>query len=145
MSFYRDGKLMQGYFCPVCRDKIMTAYAPPNPFAVINELFGVEVFKAQQSRKDLICEACGTLYSEFLNTGFVGCPECYNEFSPYISEVVARIQRKTVHVGKSPRGEESSAQYEELRLKIEHAVAEQNYEEAARLKRLLDELKEGKK
>ena len=144
-SFYRDGVRVQGYFCADCRAKIMSSNEFENPLKVLNDVF-IQFYNQsnQSSENDIVCGVCRTRYSEFLETGYVGCAECYKQFAPYIQEIVYKVQQKAAHVGKNPQGTDAPHDFERLRAEIERAVGEQNYLEAARLKKLLDELEEGK-
>lgn len=49
------------------------------------------------------CSVCGTTLESILQSGYVGCSNCYKVFSKEISELVNEIQGKNVHVGKIPR------------------------------------------
>lgn len=49
------------------------------------------------------CNVCGTSLDSILQSGYVGCVNCYKVFSKEISELVNNIQGKNVHVGKVPQ------------------------------------------
>lgn len=55
--------------------------------------------------KTLICPDCKTTSEEFLKTGFVGCPRCYDVFAPLILQTVRQLQQADKHVGKVPAGD----------------------------------------
>ena len=50
--------------------------------------------------KEKICKNCGTKASEFLNTGYIGCRNCYVEFKDLIETFIKRFQGSYRHVGK---------------------------------------------
>lgn len=81
-------------------------------------------------------------YAEFQKTGMLGCAECYQAFRKELAPVITRVQGRTQHAGRRPPvSEEEQARQdrmEELRSQMEAAVAEENFEEAARLR---DELR----
>lgn len=92
----------------------------------------------------LKCPKCGTTSEELFKTSYVGCPFCYEAFAPLMDEVIARSQQDSVHVGKGPFGMAGiSARYQSLTAQLKKAVNEERYEEAARLKLELEELKGG--
>ncbi len=91
------------------------------------------------------CSACGLTYPAFRKSGHLGCPACYDAFSPALDQVIERAQAgATHHVGRSPRGDggQQSQQRQAMRAQLmrdlESAVAAEQYERAARLR---DELK----
>ena len=48
------------------------------------------------------CLNCGQSYDEFLKTGILGCPECYDAFSDRLDKILKNIQGHTVHTGRKP-------------------------------------------
>lgn len=48
------------------------------------------------------CKSCGELYNEFIKTGLLGCPECYDMFEDRLDSVLKNIQGNTKHVGRKP-------------------------------------------
>lgn len=48
------------------------------------------------------CKICGELYDDFINSGLLGCPECYDEFEDKLDNVLKNIQGHTKHVGREP-------------------------------------------
>ena len=91
---------------------------------------------------DLACPQCGETYAEFQRTGMLGCAKCYQTFSRELTPLIARVQGRVQHAGRRPPVSEAEqerlTQMEELRRRMEAAVAEENFEEAARLR---DELR----
>ena len=91
---------------------------------------------------DITCPRCGETYAEFQKSGMLGCAECYQAFRRELTPLITRVQGRAQHAGrKPPVSEEEQArltQMELLRARMEAAVAEENFEEAARLR---DELR----
>jgi protein arginine kinase activator len=84
------------------------------------------------------CPNCGFTYAEFKATGRLGCSVCYEQFKGQIQPLLRRIQGSTGHTGKVP-GHSSAAigyrrQIEELREQQRDAIAQERYEEAAKLR-----------
>ena len=91
---------------------------------------------------DITCPQCGETYAEFQKTGILGCAECYHAFSKELTPLIVRVQGRAQHAGRRPpvseEEQERMSQMEDLRRRMETAVAEENFEEAARLR---DELR----
>lgn len=74
-----------------------------NPFFTMGNVFqsnfglGAEEMSVKQT---LACDQCGMTFDEFKQTGFLGCPHCYDEFSPQIDPVFCRTQMGKKHVGR---------------------------------------------
>ena len=90
-----------------------------------------------------MCAECGTTEEEFLNTGYVGCENCYKEFANLILPRVSQMQQGLVHVGKMPAVAAATAEGEYARLKAElkKAVDAEDYERAAKINLKLKKLK----
>lgn len=104
-------------------------------FSDIGELFsGFKSFFDLPSHRNVArCSACGTTADEFLETGFVGCPNCYSELSAVVMPVISKVQSDTKHTGKVPREKQSDAagEYEKLRRQLDKALELEHYEQAA--------------
>lgn len=107
--------------------------------------------KIKTQEKDLICLHCGTTWSQFSERGRLGCPHDYQTFDaklrPLIATQIAAGAKETepLHIGKRPgpqRADDAKQQHiRTLSKKLRAAVAEENYEAAARFKAELDELR----
>ena len=105
-------------------------------FNGIGELFSgfKNLFGLPTHRNVARCGVCGTTADEFLETGFVGCPHCYEELSGVIMPVVSKVQSDMRHTGKSPNGKKGNAaaeEYEELRRQLDLAIESERYEDAS--------------
>lgn len=56
-------------------------------------------FIKENSRK---CDSCGTLYDDFINTGLLGCADCYDMFEDRLDPMLKNIQGNTKHIGRKP-------------------------------------------
>lgn len=107
--------------------------------------------KAKAAENDLVCLQCGTTWSQFSERGRLGCPHDYKAFEkkmrPLIAGQIAQGTKNAekFHVGKRPGGrsepDETGMAMRNLEKKLRAAVAEENYEAAARFKNELDELR----
>ena len=101
------------------------------------------------------CGACGISYSEFKQTGLLGCPSCYESFEDRLGPVIERAHEGgTHHVGKLPRRaleasrrrggdgaeelvggiEERAARARLIREQLGRAIEQEQYERAAQLR-----------
>lgn len=143
----RNGNVEKMYLCSECAK----TYRPEiniDSFDMLNKVINgspmgllsnlSNLFNAPTTRS-LICPDCKTTSEEFVKTGFVGCPRCYEVFEPLIAQSVKRLQQSDRHVGKSPHGEQYSASEEaKLKAELQAAVDSGDY---VRLSELSEELK----
>jgi protein arginine kinase activator len=85
------------------------------------------------------CSACGYSLETLQKTGRLGCGVCYEKFSTPLQAALMESQRDLVHRGKSPARKKATRQ--ELEKEMEHYVAQENYEEAARLRDRITKMK----
>lgn len=90
-----------------------------------------------------VCPVCGISFREFRKQGRLGCPYDYTCFAEELDQLLLNIHDETHHVGKVPKGfgadAEQQTQLIRLRREMKEAVANENYEEASRLR---DEIRE---
>jgi protein arginine kinase activator len=104
---------------------------------------------------DIVCKECNTSFNDFLNTGKMGCANCYKTFSKKLNPILKRIQGGTEYLGENI-GSENNANVENSKLKendlnkdiedkikflenkLKKCIQEENYEEAAKIR---DEIK----
>ena len=71
-------------------------------------------------KNELKCSDCGMTFSEFINSGNLGCANCYDVFSNKLDNVLKNIHGLNRHVGR--RGK--IALKDGLKLKIENKKSE---------------------
>lgn len=114
-----------------------------SPMGLLSNLNGL--FNAPNTRA-LICPECKTTSEEFIKTGFVGCPHCYEVFEPIIAQSVKKLQQSDRHVGKIPNGEEDTAALEaRLKAELQAAVDSGDYSKIGELGEQLKKLVGNKK
>jgi protein arginine kinase activator len=101
-------------------------------------LIKAPVTKEMARLAKLKCPECGINYLEFQAKGRFGCPKDYEVFSELVQPLLDKIHGSTVHVGKWPLASgspaDTSARLTALRMKLNAAVEQERYEEAARLR-----------
>jgi protein arginine kinase activator len=93
------------------------------------------------------CPQCGFGFEDFQKVRRFGCGECYRVFSDELAPMLRGMHKGMSHVGKVPKGLMEShfrhQRLEELRTKLEQAIASESYEAAADIRdeiRTLDEV-----
>lgn len=91
------------------------------------------------------CEKCGCSFDDIAREGKVGCADCYRTFYDRLSPSIQRIHGKIKHSGKisrsvaeQERAESVEEKIDKLKAKMNIVVANQNFEEAAKIR---DEIK----
>lgn len=100
-------------------------------------------------KPEIVCNKCNTSFEEFLQKGRFGCAECYRSFHQVLGKTLKGIQGAEVHTGKRPKGYLSQtdrilkdiSETERLLIKLQEAIEKEEFEEAARLRDLIRELK----
>ena len=135
-----NGQRAEKRLCAACQKKF-------SDFSMLKfsgmDLFGTLAGNAAAAdrKKQIICGECGTTYTEFSKTGYLGCAHCYTEFKDALAPVIYKMQGGAVHTGKRPRPTaEDLKRQKVLKLKkeLDKAVAEERFAEAQKLS---DEIK----
>jgi protein arginine kinase activator len=116
----------------------------------------------EAGEKRVKCPTCGMGYDDFKKIGRLGCGDCYQTFRESLAPLLKRIHGSNQHIGKSPSGAPAAAPAPEppaappakagaakskaqaagkagadvngLKEKLRKAIAEERYEEAARIR-----------
>lgn len=85
------------------------------------------------------CSFCGLTFSDFRETGRLGCPHCYETYAPHLHRLLRRVHGGTQHVGKvylppDPSASDLERRLEGLRRKLHRAVEAEDFERAAELR-----------
>lgn len=92
--------------------------------------------------KEDICPMCGYSFSDYANTGLLGCSKCYETFEDKIAPALKKLHGKSMHLQKEAKKAKPKNKAEKLQLELEEAIKKEEYEKAAVLR---DEIKELKK
>jgi len=145
-----NNKVTETHLCPACAAKkgigLGLETGAFNISDIVGNMSGYFKDFLPPERKTLRCKDCGLKYSEFKETGRLGCPECYVIFEPQLTELMARIHGSAQHTGRAYADApelklskaETARRLTELRAGLKEAVAREDFEGAARLR---DELK----
>ncbi len=142
------GNKNEKHLCEDCAAEDGITVKSNVPISQLLEDFVLQTTSAPQQEQpagpELTCEVCGTTFSEFQDTGLLGCPNDYDTFAEALEPLLEKAQDGHVqHVGKVPHniGRSQKRQTEILRLRTElkSAVTAEDYERAAELR---DQIKE---
>lgn len=105
--------------------------------------------------KQVSCDSCGTTFEDIVNTGMMGCGNCYDVFSRRLDPILKRIQGANRHVGRIGKISDNKLNMDKNENKIEktekksklatlqddlkNAIKDERYEDAAKIR---DEIKE---
>jgi protein arginine kinase activator len=101
-----------------------------------------EAEAAPTAEPGLKCPECGYSQADFKKAGRFGCSECYSTFGDGLDTMLKSMHKGTRHTGKVPAALQQSRaealKLKQLQKKLEKAITEENFEEAAQLR---DEIK----
>lgn len=114
--------------------------------------------------KTLRCDECGYTFDDIVNTGRLGCANCYDVFEDRLDPIIRKIQNSNRHTGrigkildskiekrqertdnkKAENKEETpnkeNNELENLQLELKAAIKDERYEEAAKIRDRIKEI-----
>ena len=137
--------VQEQHLCEVCSQKLDLPHGAVQAKSIAADIWKLLQLSAQQARSKqsgLVCPDCKMSLNELRSRGRLGCPRDYEVFTPQLRDLLERIHGATRHSGRVPGLDESSLerlrQVNELQKRLETAIREEAYEDAAQLR---DELK----
>ena len=92
------------------------------------------------------CEQCGFTQNDFKKHGRFGCPQCYETFSSLVEPMLDNMHKGTAHTGKVPKKSlERKTLHDrlgELESSLDDAVKSERFEDAARFRDEIQQLKQ---
>ncbi len=139
-----DGKKSEVHLCEECAAAEGLTVKASVPLSQLLEEFVLQK-SGQPEQPELKCDVCGITFAEFRRKGLLGCPNDYDAFAEMLDPLLERAHGgATQHVGKVPgrAGADQKKQTAILRLRgaLRKAVADEDYEGAARLRDQIKEL-----
>ena len=169
-----NGQATQHYYCLECaREKGFPQLVFDKEFPLSKLLSGLLAQTAQNAgdKKNaeyarIVCPTCGTTYDEFVASSRFGCADCYEVFDLLIGDTIRKLQGTTEHKGRSPKmaagkipegisreltGRPGDAPSDErleelllLKQQLKASIAQEEFEEAAKLRDRIRSLEAGK-
>ena len=128
------------WLCDPCARRLGIV-RPRAAYTAIEILSGLFEGVDDRAATELTCPSCGMTAHNLRLHGRTGCERCYEVFRPLIQELIADTAGSARHRGRYPRYLHAIKQVlvdrTVIREQLGLAVAEENYEEAARLRDLL--------
>lgn len=94
------------------------------------------------------CPTCGFTLDDLRRVRRFGCSDCYSTFGEEVGQMVRGMHKGTSHIGKVPAGlmamQVLHQRLEELRARLDQAIASESYEEAAGIRDEIRNLGEAK-
>ena len=117
----------------------------PAGFSLADLLLGLGASQEMEQAagsSDLKCPHCGFTHADFKKAGRLGCSECYVTFAEGLEGLLKSMHKGIKHTGKVPpslqQTRDLSDKLKSLQKKLDKAVAEEDFEQAAQVR---DEIK----
>lgn len=141
-----DGQMKKVCLCESCAEE--RGVTDPTGFSLADMLAGNfqkslgENPNVQRKEKlagnAKVCPQCGFTFEDFQKVRRFGCGNCYEVFSEELGVMLRGMHKGANHIGKVPEGLMEShyrqQRLEELRAKLDEAIASESYEDAAELR-----------
>ena len=102
------------------------------------------------------CDTCGSTFSDITRSGLMGCADCYDLFEDQIMPSIRRVHGDATHCGKSsvsvvhpfkdeekkPEETPEISELDSLKVQLDEAVKNQEFERAAELRDRIKALEE---
>lgn len=159
-----NGVKNERHLCSECMKEMDTGIEGEFPFAkLIKGILTAHLATGQENKSALQiqCNKCKMTYHQFAKGGKFGCAECYSVFGPLILDNIKKIQGSNSHIGKKYKKsldnidisqlfetEEKSTHKSKsttidiLQRQLKKAIEIEDFDEAARLRDEIKELKE---
>lgn len=137
---YINGQTSEVHLCQECamQNPGLQNFGGLSATDLFKKLFNMNMQPDTSLIDSIICESCGETLQDFQKTGLLGCPDCYETYKDQIVPVLQRAHGNVQHVGEAPElsEEEKKARAKELELKqkLQKAIGEEDFEQAAKLR-----------
>ncbi len=143
-----NGKKTDFHLCEQCAMS-KNAVSINTSFSISDLLTGIlnntEYFPLKfDFQEELKCPVCGLSYSRFRETGRFGCSNCYKAFGDRLNPLFRRLHGNINHLGKIPVRSggkmKKVREIEKLKIALNFAVKNEEYEKAAEIRDRIKEL-----
>jgi protein arginine kinase activator len=131
-----DGTVREAHLCPQCAGGLNLGEAPPPLAGLITGLKS----RRPAAAPEPACPECGFTMAQYRDLNLLGCPACWTHLWPQIEPMVRRFHGTIHHAGRSAQGPDPVRTT--LERDLAAAVAEERFEDAARLRDRLRHLPE---
>lgn len=141
------GEAQELHLCEECAGQFLQNQADDSTTETAGGLIKSAAALGEAELEELekvVCPTCKMTFREFRGQGRLGCSHCYVAFREQLLPLLENIHGETNHCGKFPKRapDDSQKRYQLIKLRndLRVAVAEESYEEAARLRDQIQEL-----
>src|SRR6266849_10083452 len=141
-----EGKTKKVDLCEQCSKE--KGVNDPAGFSLADLLLGLGASQEMEQGSggpDVKCSHCGFSQTDFKKAGRLGCSECYTTFAEGLEGLLKSMHKGTKHIGKIPhqlqQSRDLSEKLKSLQKKLDKAVADEDFEQAAVVR---DEMKNTK-
>ena len=140
VSVMVNGEITVRHLCPDCMERMNNSLQSGDIKNLLSSLLSAITGTSvpDKAEPDLVCPRCQTTLSQFRKTGHLGCPTCYETFQEQIRPMLQQIHGHVQHAGRVPlvtrEAQAKRLQQEKLTRELEQAVAQEDFETAARLR-----------
>ena len=147
-----NGEATEAHLCSDCAKAMGYGDAFSGFGNIFSDFFG-SFFNGPEigslSAHTLKCEKCGSTFSDIVESGKVGCADCYKTFLDKLLPSLRRLHGKTKHEGKIPNVIQAEAaeekddrtELEKMESDLQAAIDAQEFEKAAKLRDRIKEMK----
>ncbi len=140
-----NGDRVERNLCPGCmarHQKQIPGIDFSNLAGILNSILenrgSDEQDRLDAEAQNIVCEQCGMTYAQFQKCGMLGCANCYQAFKTPLTALLQRVHGNTQHAGRVPGGAHNGTSIrmniDRLKQKLQKAVEDEEYEQAARLR-----------
>lgn len=135
-----NGEARELHLCEECATR--NGIDIQSPMGLTDFLFGIEVQQeGKRAVSEKACPKCKWSHGDFRKNTRLGCPACYKMFADELVAVLGDFQKGHRHVGKVPASAQLGVRLSSLERQLRDAVTGEKFEEAARLRDLIRDLK----
>ena len=151
-----NGKREEMHLCSECAEKLGVmdefSFEPFSMDSFFGNLLGAGASALNSLTGIDRCGYCGSSFNDIINSGRVGCANCYDKFEDKLAPSIEKLHGRTKHVGKfvsytedaeETAENESVSEEEKLKAELKLAVQEQRFEDAAVIRDKINELNNG--
>ncbi|MSU50840.1 MAG: excinuclease ABC subunit B [Opitutus sp.] len=118
----------------------------PSGFSLADLLEKASLNPEQLVAGGVRCERCGFTQNDFKKHGRFGCPVCYDTFRGIVEPMLENMHNGTAHAGKIPHRALERKSFHDRLTKLEtdltEAIKSERYEEAARTRDEINQVKQ---
>jgi len=145
-----DGEMKSIHICSDCAAALGVSMNNIDVTGAMSDASDMDTFFASMFGKKgvnlksgtIACDFCGMTLTELQKTGKAGCANCYDVFGETMDSAIRHIHAASTHCGKVPSSVDGqmsmTRKIEELKSRLNVAIQNEEYEQAAQLR---DEIK----